>query len=93
MEAVVELGRVRIHYLQETTPATDSVISAVQSLALPVTDIAAIEAAAAKLGLSIEPCENNLFEPMQQGVGSTKRVCTKHVLGIDLVIRSLESDP
>lgn len=93
MEAVVELGRVRIHYLQEATPATDSAISAVQSLALPVTDIAAIEAAAAKRGLSIEPCGNNLYEPMQPGIESTKRICTRNVLGIDLVVRSVESDP
>lgn len=94
MEAVVELGRVRIHYIQEThdsTQESDKEQPGVHSLALPVMDMEALDAAATKLGMSVELCKNNLFEPLQQGIGSTKRICTKHLIGIDLILRSVES--
>lgn len=99
-EAVVELGKVRIHYLQDTrgaaavgirkSPEVGSSEPAVHSLALPVTDVAAIDAAAERLGISIESCESFLFEPMQQGFGATRRIDTRDLLGIDLVIRPVD---
>ena len=96
IQAVVELGRVRIHFFQvtgEPTREASQVRSRVHSLAFPAADMGAINAAAAELGLSLAPCKSNLFDAIQQGAESaTTKISTKHLIGIDLVLRAIESE-
>lgn len=92
LEAVVEIGRARLHYLQPEPGAAHHESAGqpearVHSLALPLIDAAGVERSAVASGVAIEDCPAHLFEPGSPSADGARRLCTSGLLGIDLVAR------
>ncbi len=89
-EALVELGLIRIHYIQKDEPRRSvdgGPQCRVESLALPALDVEEITSIARARDIVVEPAPAILFEPLAENDGGARLLRASHLVGIDFVVR------